>query len=87
MLGIVDEIVEYLEKRTPIGASRGDDMRHALEIAIAMRESARDGHKPVRLPIEDRSITMLPEKSRWFYKKTLMGNDDYMAQLAAQKRE
>ena len=87
MLGIVDEIVEYLEKRTPIGASRGDDMRHALEIAIAMRESARDGHKPVRLPIEDRSITMLPEKSRWFYKKTLMGDDDYMAQLAAQKRE
>jgi hypothetical protein len=30
---------------------------------------------------------MLPEKMRWFYKKTLMGNDAYMAQLAAHKRE
>ncbi len=87
MLGIVDEVAEYLENGTPIGASRGDDMRHALEIAIAMRESARNGNTPVTLPIEDRSISMLPEKMRWFYKKTLMGNDAYMEQLAAQKRD
>jgi predicted dehydrogenase len=84
---IADEMVDYLENGRPIGSTRGDDMRHALEIAIAMRESARNGNTPVTLPIEDRSIRMLPQKSRWFYKKTLMGSDAYMAQLAQQKRD
>ena len=86
MLGIVDEMVDYLENGASIGATTGADMRHSLEVAIAMRESARNGHAPVRLPIEDRSITMLPQKSRWFYKKTLMGSEAYMAALAQQKR-
>lgn len=87
MLGIVDEMVENLDSGAQIGATTGDDMRRALEIAVGLRESARKGHAPVSLPIEDRSISMLPQKSRWFYKKTLMGREAYMQQLAAQKRE
>lgn len=87
MLGIVEEMVENLEHGSPIGATTGDDMRHALEIAVGLRQSARSGHIPVRFPLQDRSITMLPQKSRWFYKKTLMGEQAYMDQLAAQKIE
>ena len=87
MLGIVDEMVENLDSGAPIGATTGDDMRRALEIAVGLRESARRGHAPVSIPIEDRSISMLPQKSRWFYKKTLMGHEAYMQQLAAQKKE
>ncbi len=86
MLGIVDEMVENLETGAPIGATTGDDMRQALEIAVALRESARNGHAPTRFPVEDRSISMLPQKTRWFYKKTIMGDEAYMAQLADQKK-
>ena len=56
-------------------------------MAIGFRESARNGNTPVRFPIEDRTISMLPQKSRWFYKKTLMVDEAYMAQLAAQKND
>ena len=87
MLGIVDEMVDNLEKGTPIGASSGDDMRRALELAVALRESARRGHAAVKFPLADRSLTMLPQKSRWFYKKTLLGDAVYMEQLAAQKQD
>ncbi len=87
MLVIVDEIVEFLETGAEIGLSTGDDMRHALEIAIALRESARRDHAVVKLPIQDRGIVMLPVKSRWFYKKTLLGREAYMAELATQKND
>lgn len=87
MLGIVSEMVSNLDSGSPIGATTGDDMRHALEIAVGLRESARRGRVPVSLPIEDRAISMLPQKSRWFYKKTLMGHEAYMDQLAMQKKD
>ena len=87
MLGIVNEMVANLDSGAPIGATTGDDMRRALEIAVGLRESARRGHTPVSLPMEDRSISMLPQKSRWFYKKTLMGREAYMQQLAVQKKD
>ena len=87
MLDIVDEMVENLESGAPIGATTGEDMRRALETAVALRESARNGHAPTRFPVEDRSISMLPQKTRWFYKKTIMGDEAYMAQLAEQKKD
>ena len=84
MMHIVDEMYAYLEHGKPIGASTGDDMRHALEIAIALRQSARQGNMPVKFPILDRTLAAYPEKSRWHYKKTIMGSKAYMAQLAQQ---
>ena len=84
MMHIVDEMYAYLEHGKPIGASTGDDMRHALEIAIALRQSARQGNMPVKFPILDRTLAAYPEKSRWHYKKTIMGSEAYMAQLAQQ---
>jgi hypothetical protein len=64
----------------------GDDLRHALEIAIALRESARRGGATVTLPLTDRSLAFFPEKSRWHYKKSVYGRDWYMEQLHATRR-
>ena len=87
MMGIVREMVDNLETGAQLGATTGEDMRYALEIAVAIRESARNGSTPVRFPLTDRSLAMYPQKTRWFYKKTIMGEEAYMAQLAEHKQD
>jgi hypothetical protein len=53
----VRDILSSLENGTkPI--CDGDDALHALEIAIAMRESHRRGGQRVDLPLTDRSLRM-----------------------------
>ncbi|MBI2951958.1 hypothetical protein HYY27_07685, partial [bacterium] len=51
----------------------GDDMRKALEIAVALRESHRRGRVPVRLPIEDRTLKIIPSPYRWLGGKPIEG--------------
>ena len=46
-------------------AVSGYDLCQAVEIAIALRESARLGHAKVRLPLEDRSLRLEPVPYRW----------------------
>ena len=87
MRAIVDDFIRVLEEGGELEITTGDDLRHALEIAIALRESHRRGQVPVALPLEDRSLTMYPQRTRWHYKKTIMGREAYMDQLAQQKRE
>ena len=43
----------------------GHDLRQALEIAIACKQSALLGNKPIKLPLEDRSLALLPRPYRW----------------------
>jgi predicted dehydrogenase len=43
----------------------GHDLRQALEIAIASKLSAQLGNQPVRLPLDDRSLTLYPRPYRW----------------------
>jgi hypothetical protein len=85
MRRIVQALVETLDDGTPLPVTTGDDLRHALEIAIALRESARRGGTPVTLPLADRSLAFYPEKSRW-HKKAVYGRDWYMEQLHATRR-
>ena len=59
----------------------GDDMRKVLEIAIALRQSHREGHKPVKLPLEDRTLKIIPKPSRWLSKKAVDGKCWYTEQL------
>ena len=87
MRSIVDDFMRVLEEGGELEITTGDDLRHALEICIALRESHRRGQVPVSLPLEDRSLTMYPQQMRWHYKKTIMGREAYMAQLAQQKQE
>ena len=86
MREIVRAIVESLETGAELPVTTGDDLRHALEIALALRESHRRGHSEVYLPLEDRSLVMYPEKSRWHYKKDLHGSEWYAEQMASVKR-
>ncbi len=87
MFNIVDDTMRVLEEGGELEITTGDDLRHALEMSIAVRESARRGHAPVTLPLEDRSLAMYPERSRWHYKKPLLGEKAYMDILAQQKVE
>jgi predicted dehydrogenase len=43
----------------------GHDLRQALEVAIAAKVSAKSDSRPVKLPIEDRSMSLLPRPYRW----------------------
>ena len=53
----------------------------------AARRAPRGGGVPVKLPLEDRSLTMSPQNSRWNYKKEIMGQEAYAEALANQKKE
>ena len=82
----VRAIVEALETgREP--RTSGDNMRKGLEIGIALRESHRRGHAPVALPLEDRSMKILPHPGRMYSKKGAQGREEYMEQMAAYKRD
>jgi len=87
MRGIVDDIVRALDTGEPLQSTTGDDLRHALEMAIALRESHRRGHAEVALPLEDRSLVMYPERSRWHYKKQIHGPEWYREQMSHGKRD
>lgn len=43
----------------------GHDLRQALEIAIACKLSAQLGNRSIKLPLEDRSLTLYPRPYRW----------------------
>ncbi len=81
MMASISNLVESLDTGNPLEITTGDDLRHALEIAIAIRESARQDSAPVKLPIKDRSIVMYPEVWRWNYKKDLYGAEWYRQQM------
>lgn len=86
MRAIVDDFLRVLEKGGSLEITTGDDLRSALEMSIAVRESHRRGHAPLSLPLSDRSLAMYPERMRWHYKKTIFGRKAYMEQMAGQKQ-
>jgi predicted dehydrogenase len=77
----IDALVEAIDSGNPVEATSGDDLRQALEIAIALRESARNGSAPYKLPVVDRTIMMYPEVWRWNYKKEVYGEEWYREQM------
>lgn len=46
-------------------AISGHDLRQSLEVAIAAKYSALWGNVPLKLPLEDRSLTLYPRAYRW----------------------
>lgn len=72
IVAIVDAIEKGIEPRCS-----GDNLRKVLEIAIALRESARRGHAPVKLPLEDRGLALYPMKDRMHSKKEALGREWY----------
>ena len=81
----VKAIVEALEEDREPWTS-GDNMRKNLEIGIALRQSHRQGHTPIKLPIEDRSLRIRPHDGRWLNKKQVFGEEWYAEAMASQER-
>ena len=83
----IDALVESMDTGKPCEATTGDDLRRALEIAIALRQSARNASAPFKLPVADRSIMMYPEAWRWKYKKEVYGEEWYREQMSQHIRK
>ena len=76
MQSIVDAITLGIEPRTS-----GQVQHKSFEATVAMRESARQGHAPIKLPLADRSLTLKPQIWRWVNKKGLFGEEEYARQI------
>ena len=65
LTGSIRSFLAAMESGSELWIS-GADLRIALEVAIASRESAARGHVPLQLPLEDRSLAIYPSAYRWF---------------------
>ena len=81
----IQSMVEALEMDIE-PRSNGDNGCKVLEMAIALRESHRRGHAPVRLPLEDRSLRLIPVPSRWLNKKEVYGGEWYAKEIGRYTR-
>ena len=67
MTSTIRSLINTIETGSKLAIS-GHDLRQALEVAIAMKLSAQLGNAPVKLPLADRSHTMIPADGRWLGK-------------------
>jgi predicted dehydrogenase len=78
----VQSLVDAIENNTePTGS--GENSRKCLEIAVALRESHRRGRTLIQLPMEDRSLKIIPPMSRWLQRKETMSLEDYRKSVGA----
>ena len=69
---IVDSLDQGIEPRCS-----GANMRKVLEIGIGLRESHRNNFAPVKFPLRDRSLKIVPHQSRFLNKKEVYGEEKY----------
>lgn len=67
LVASIRSFVDAVHLRRPSSALfvSGHDLRQSLEVAIASKLSAREGGRPVSLPLRDRSLTLMPSPYRW----------------------
>lgn len=82
----VQSIIDAIENDVePTGS--GENSRKCLEIGIALRESHRQGMVPVQLPLEDRTLKIVPPMSRWLNKKETVSLERYRQSIGNWKLE
>ena len=64
LTGALRGLIHSLETGSVLPVS-GLDLCMAVEIAIALKESSKRGHVSMRLPLDDRSLTLMPVPYRW----------------------
>lgn len=79
---MIDALDEDIEPR-----ATGDNGRIVLELSIALRESERRGFSPVKLPLEDRTLQIIPAASRMLWKKEVYGEEWYAEQMTKHKKD
>jgi predicted dehydrogenase len=65
LTGSIRSFLATVETGSELAIS-GHDLRQALEVAIATRESAARGSVPMALPLKDRSLSIYPSAYRWW---------------------
>jgi predicted dehydrogenase len=80
--GGIQSIVESLDRDIEPRCS-GANMCKVLELAIGLRESHRNDFAPVKFPIQDRSLKIIPHESRYLNKKQVLGEEKYAEQINA----
>jgi hypothetical protein len=65
----------------------GQNMAKVLEISIALRESHRRKHAPVKLPLKDRSLKIIPQPYRWQNRKEVFGRKRYNQMISLHRKE
>lgn len=81
----IRSIVNSLENGTE-PACTGANMLKSLEIAIALRESHRQGHAPIKLPLKNRTLKIYPKEGRWLNKKQVYGEEAYAEMIGVFSR-
>ncbi|MSS73472.1 MAG: Gfo/Idh/MocA family oxidoreductase [Candidatus Latescibacteria bacterium] len=64
LTGSIRSLIATVETGSDLWIS-GHDLRQALEVAIAAKLSAMRDSAPVRLPLQDRSLSLYPRPYRW----------------------
>jgi predicted dehydrogenase len=72
----IQSIVESLDQGLEPRCS-GASMRKVLEIGIGLRESHRNDFAPVKFPLQDRSLKIVPNQGRFLNKKQVYGEEKY----------
>lgn len=78
---MIDALDQDIEPR-----GSGDNGRKVLEMAIGIRESHRQGHAPVKFPLTDRSVQLIPLPGRMYNKKEVMGREAYAKEIGRYTR-
>jgi predicted dehydrogenase len=81
----VNAFVESVDKGTPVKCS-GADVGKALELAIAIRESHRRGIVKVDLPLEDRSLKIIPSARRYVGRRASESTEAFLHHIKDYKR-
>ncbi|NKB67250.1 MAG: hypothetical protein GKR89_09325 [Candidatus Latescibacteria bacterium] len=77
----VQSVVEALDGDIAEPRCSGANMAKVLEMAIGLRQSHRQDFAPVRFPVEDRGLKIVPYKSRYLNKKETLGETGYASQI------
>lgn len=85
MTDSVNAFVESVDTGTPVKCS-GADVGKALELAIALRESHRRGIVKVELPLEDRSLKIIPSARRYVGRRVSESTDAFLHHIKGHKR-
>ena len=85
-MGSVAALVDSIALgRDPQGS--GDNGCRVLEMAIALRQSQRQGQSPVALPLVERTLQIVPHATRLENKKGIFGREKYMPQVRDHKKD
>ena len=86
MTDSVEAFLEAVDNGIPVKCS-GADMRKALEVAIAIRESHRRGVVRVDLPLEDRTLKIIPSARRHIGRRESEGTEAFLNSIEKHKQD